>query len=80
MDSHTFWKTQPVVETTIIPESEFGPIETPTIDQIKTDSYGLPSGFEFHTLDLDNDEELLKVQQFLNANYLESRIYQNKKD
>jgi glycylpeptide N-tetradecanoyltransferase len=72
MESHTFWKTQPVVETTIIPESEFGPIETPTIDQIKTDSYNLPPGFEFHTLDLDNEEELNKVQQFLNTNYLES--------
>ena len=72
MDSHTFWKTQPVVETTIIPESEFGPVETPTIDQIKTDSYGLPPGFEFHTLDLDNEEELNKVQKFLNVNYLES--------
>jgi len=72
MESHTFWKTQPVVETTIIAEKEFGPIEVSSIDQIKTESYSLPQGFEFHTLDLDNGEELNKVQQFLNTNYLES--------
>lgn len=74
MESHTFWKTQPVIDTGIlcIPESEFGPIEIPTLNQIKTEPVGLPPGFEFHILDLDNDEELLKVQQFLNTNYLES--------
>lgn len=72
MESHSFWKTQPVVETTIIPESDFGPISIPTVEKIKTESYNLPLGFEFHTLNLDDMDELISVQDFLNSNYLES--------
>lgn len=72
MENHKFWKTQPVLQTTIISESEIGPIEFPTIDQIRKEPYNLPEGFEFYTLDLNNPEDLLNVQTFLNNNYLES--------
>jgi glycylpeptide N-tetradecanoyltransferase len=71
MENHTFWKTQPITETGIISESEFGPIEIPSIDQIRKEPYILPEGFEFHTLNLDDEDELIKIQRFLNANYLE---------
>lgn len=72
MEQHVFWKTQPIVETQKISESEFGPIEHFTIEQTKKEPYNLPDGFEFHTLDLNDDEELIKLQTFLNNNYLES--------
>lgn len=72
MENHTFWKTQPIVKTEIISESDFGPLEYPTLDQIRKEPYNLPEGFEFYTLDLTNDNDLIKVQTFLNNNYLES--------
>jgi glycylpeptide N-tetradecanoyltransferase len=72
MEQHKFWKTQPVVPTTIILQSEFGPIQTPSLEQIRDTPYNLPPGFEFHTLNLDDENELNNVVQFLNANYLES--------
>jgi glycylpeptide N-tetradecanoyltransferase len=72
MENHNFWKTQPVLETEIISESDFGPIETPKLESIKMEPYNLPDGFEFYTLDLKADEDILKVQTFLNNNYLEA--------
>lgn len=71
MDNHNFWKTQPIVKTEIIPDAEFGPIEIPKIEDIRKEPYNLPDGFEFHTLNLNDDNELLSVQTFLNNNYLE---------
>jgi glycylpeptide N-tetradecanoyltransferase len=71
MEQHAFWKTQPIVETVIIPESEFGSIEDSSTKEIKTESCNLPSGFEFYTLNLDDENELIGLQTFLNNNYLE---------
>ena len=42
MEEHPFWKTQPIVETSIIPEEDFGPIEVLTIEQIRKEPYNLP--------------------------------------
>lgn len=72
MENHIFWKTQPVVETTNILDTDFGPIETPKLEDIKKEPYNLPDGFEFYTLDLNKEEDMLKIQTFLNNNYLES--------
>jgi glycylpeptide N-tetradecanoyltransferase len=71
MDNHSFWKTQPVLETTNILDIDFGPIVIPKLEDIRKEPYNLPEGFEFHTLNLNDHQELLDVQNFLNNNYLE---------
>ena len=62
MDKHNFWKTQPIVKTEIISEKEFGPIENPNFKDIRKDPYPLPSGFEFHTINLDDLTELNELE------------------
>jgi len=64
-----FWDTQPVPK---IDEAvdDVGKIE-PDKEHVREESYSLPNGFEWDTLDLGNSTQLEEVYQLLNENYVE---------
>ncbi|XP_039270658.2 glycylpeptide N-tetradecanoyltransferase 2-like [Styela clava] len=64
-----FWNTQPVPKLDEKVE-EVGKIEADK-DKIKEDSYTLPAGFEWDTLDLKNSAQLKEVYELLTENYVE---------
>lgn len=70
MDNHRFWKTQPIIETKKEVE-EVGPIEAGDIEKVKKEPYGLPEGFEWSEINIDDDKEINDLCNFLNNNYLE---------
>lgn len=71
MKDYKFWKTQPVPSFDEQIESE-GPIDVPkTPDEIPDTPLPLLSGFEWDTIDLDDDKQLDEVYQLLYENYVE---------
>jgi len=71
MEEHKFWKTQPIITLSNEQNIEAGPIELVDPNNIKQDPYGLPDGFEWYTLDLNNENDMNDLCNFLQANYLE---------
>lgn len=74
---YKFWNTQPVPKinetTDEVGEGEFHKAIEPdkTISEIKQDSYALPEGFVWDTLDLNNEVILKELYTLLNENYVE---------
>lgn len=71
LGEHKFWKTQPV------PQSEGSAIKDGPIDAAKTpadvrqEPLPLPAGFEWCTLDVKDEEQMLEVHTLLSENYVE---------
>lgn len=66
-----FWKTQPVIQNgeTMVKE---GPIDEPkTPADVRQEPYALPAGFEWSTVDVKNEEQMLEVHTLLTENYVE---------
>lgn len=64
---HNFWRTQPVPQNgQILPP---GPIET--VNNIRTQNYKLLDGFEWCTLDLNDEQTLEKCYRLLRNHYVE---------
>ena len=75
---YKFWSTQPVLQfnnntTTGITSSssEFGAIESKQVSDINPDSYPLPSGFYWVSIDMSIHNEINEVYELLCGNYVE---------
>ncbi|WOO78026.1 Glycylpeptide N-tetradecanoyltransferase [Vanrija pseudolonga] len=71
LKEHKFWKTQPVIQNgeTMVKE---GPIDAPkTPADVRQEPYALPAGFEWSTVDVKNEEQMLEVHTLLTENYVE---------
>ncbi|XP_043923442.1 glycylpeptide N-tetradecanoyltransferase 2 isoform X2 [Protopterus annectens] len=66
---YQFWDTQPVPKLNEVVTTH-GPIE-PDKDNVRQDSYSLPQGFMWDTLDLSSPEVLKELYTLLNENYVE---------
>jgi glycylpeptide N-tetradecanoyltransferase len=72
MEAHKFWKTQPIIETKKVSE-EIGPIEIVDIDKVRKEPYELLAGFEWSIINIDNENDISELCNFLNDNYLEDK-------
>lgn len=75
---HKFWKTQPVPQLLAPAEAggvvelpPEGPIETKTLDEVKTEPLTLPKGYEWSTIDVTDDSQIAEVTTLLRENYVE---------
>jgi|GEM_PF-2635666 len=67
---HKFWDTQPVPKGEV--EKNVGPLdEVKTVAEVRQEPYGLPAGFQWSTLNIDDTNELTEVYNLLNENYVE---------
>lgn len=71
LDKHEFWDTQPVPKSTQkFEEVKDGPIINQKVEDIRKDPLPLPSGFEWTSVDLSNDMEVLQIFTLLRQNYV----------
>ena len=72
---HIFWDTQPVPKYSEVQSEEIteGELETKEIKDVRDTPYALPEGFEWCTVDLNNDKELLETYDMLRENYVEDK-------
>ncbi|EHK39805.1 hypothetical protein TRIATDRAFT_155534 [Trichoderma atroviride IMI 206040] len=72
MASYKFWQTQPVPrfgdDDKVVEE---GPLRIQTVDDVSKEPAALVDGFEWVTMDLDNDEEIKEIYELLNGHYVE---------
>ncbi|KAK6528977.1 glycylpeptide N-tetradecanoyltransferase [Orbilia ellipsospora] len=72
MASYKFWKTQPVPRFDDNPEGQTeGEIKQGDPDKVPKEPYPLLDGFEWCTMDLLNEDELIEVYKLLNGHYVE---------
>ncbi|KAJ2894645.1 Glycylpeptide N-tetradecanoyltransferase [Zalerion maritima] len=73
MASYKFWQTQPVPKfgDNEMDKKPYGPIKIQTFEDVPKTPLPLVEGFEWVTMDLDNEEELKEVYQLLNGHYVE---------
>lgn len=74
--TYRFWDTQPVPK---IDEkvTSCGPIESEW-PKVREESYSLPQGFVWDTLNLTNQDQLRELTDFLNENYMEEEVEDNR--
>jgi len=66
-----FWNTQPVPKLDEdITDQNMGPIE-PSRDNVRQEPYTLPKGFEWDTMDINKEADLIEFYTLLNENYVE---------
>ncbi|PHH82620.1 hypothetical protein CDD82_5346 [Ophiocordyceps australis] len=73
MGAYKFWQTQPVPrfdEGTRKTVSE-GPLREQRVEDVSTEAQPLVDGFEWVTMDLEDDGEMKEVYQLLNGHYVE---------
>lgn len=68
--SHKFWRTQPIIHDNADP-NEVGPVEIKTLEDVRATPYPLPKGFEWDTLDLNDEKQLDEMYNLLYLNYVE---------
>lgn len=68
--NYKFWSTQPVKKLREITYVD-GEIEHINQNDILTDSGQLPDGFEWCNMDLNNEQDINEVADFLNKHYIE---------
>jgi len=72
---YKFWKTQPVPQWNVADDGgddTEGPIEVDKPQsEVRQTPLNMPAGFEWDTLDLDNEADLDQVYKLLNENYVE---------
>ena len=71
MDSYKFWNSQPVRRFDDKPDAESGPIKIINQEEVRKEPYPLVAGFEWSTLDLDNDSEVKELYELLTMHYVE---------
>ena len=72
MSSYKFWQTQPVTRFDEKPTPEqSGPISIIKVEDVRKDPYPLPKGYEWSTLDLENDGEVKELYELLTLHYVE---------
>ncbi|KAL9061309.1 MAG: hypothetical protein Q9162_000183 [Coniocarpon cinnabarinum] len=72
MDGHRFWQTQPVPRYDDEKEEfQEGPISGPDPSKVPKQPYPLISGFEWVTMNLEDDQEVSDVYDLLFHNYVE---------
>ncbi|KAF2840518.1 glycylpeptide N-tetradecanoyltransferase [Patellaria atrata CBS 101060] len=73
MASHTFWKTQPVpkFEERAQGGIEEGPIKIIDPKTVPKEPAPLPTGYEWVTMDLTDENELSEVHELLSGHYVE---------
>ena len=59
MENHNFWKTQPILN-----------VENKKIDDIDKKAINLPENFSWYQFDLDNDQDLDELYNFLLQYYV----------
>lgn len=73
---HKFWGTQPVPQV----KDQFeraekapkdGPISTQALKDVRKEPLVLPPGFEWSNLDLNDEQQLQELYEFLRDNYVE---------
>ena len=73
-----FWSTQPVPQFNKPLNVEFGPIlKENNIENVQTEDYTLPSGFEWKEISLNQEKDVDKLYEFLKSNYIddESQLF-----
>jgi glycylpeptide N-tetradecanoyltransferase len=68
-EKHEFWDTQPVPK--VAGKMEEGEIEKGKLDEVREEPYGLPEGFTWSDVDLENEEQLHEVYELLRDHYVE---------
>lgn len=63
---YEFWETQPVPKLEEMPDKS-EPIESKTVNEVKPESYHLPQGFTWDTLDI-NDDAIVCLVLLINSN------------
>ncbi|KAF4124916.1 glycylpeptide N-tetradecanoyltransferase [Geosmithia morbida] len=72
MGAYKFWQTQPVPRFGEDEKAfEEGPIRVQTVDEVSKEPAALVPGFEWVTLDLNDDGEVKEVYELLNGHYVE---------
>ena len=71
MGAYKFWQTQPVPKFGEKGAIEEGPFKVIALEDVPKDPGPLLDGFEWVTMDLDNDEELKEVFDLLYGHYVE---------
>ena len=76
MEKHSFWKNQPIdsIKLNDLTKIINNPIEIKTIDDIKKEPISLPEGYEWHTFDLNNEEDLNLLYSFLLEYYVNNPL------
>eukprot|EP00924_Labyrinthula_sp_SR-Ha-C_P000580 maker-scaffold_27-snap-gene-3.5-mRNA-1 protein AED:0.01 eAED:0.01 QI:204/1/1/1/1/1/2/231/452 len=71
---HRFWSTQPMLqsETDAQTTEYIGPLdEQKTVDQVRQEPYPLPAGFNWCSVDLEEEKNLKEIYDLLTSNYVE---------
>lgn len=71
MGAYKFWQTQPVPRFGDHDSVQEGPLSVKTVDEVPKQPKPLPDGFEWVTLDLENDDEMKELFELLNKHYVE---------
>ncbi|KZF26226.1 Glycylpeptide N-tetradecanoyltransferase [Xylona heveae TC161] len=71
MASYKFWSTQPVARFDDKPDVEEGPIKIIDPEKVPSDPAPLIEGFEWVTMDLNDEKELEEVYDLLTYHYVE---------
>jgi glycylpeptide N-tetradecanoyltransferase len=71
MGSYKFWQTQPVPKFGEDNVKEEGPLKIQTVDEIPAEPAALVPGFEWVTMDLNDEGEMKEVYELLNGHYVE---------
>jgi glycylpeptide N-tetradecanoyltransferase len=72
MASYKFWQTQPVPKFGDDDKTvEEGPLKIQTVDDISKEPAALVAGFEWVTMDLNDDDEIKEIYELLNGHYVE---------
>lgn len=69
--AHKFWETQPVPKLTDSVKDYGRLVSEESMKNRKIGEYSLPPGFEWHTMDPNNENDLNNVSDFINTYYLE---------
>lgn len=71
---HDFWDTQPVpivMKEDQAKDRKEGPIQTKEVKDVQQEPLSLPAGFEWSTIDLNNDQQAEELYELLRDNYVE---------
>lgn len=74
MGAYKFWQTQLVPRFDEVKADQpvaDGPLKQQTLDEVPKEPYPLVPGFEWDTLDLEDDAQLAEVYELLNGHYVE---------
>jgi len=71
MGAYKFWKTQPVPKFGDDVQQKEGPLQIKKLEDVPENPDPLPDGFEWVTMNLLDDKELMEVHDLLEGHYVE---------